>query len=124
MTEIERGEVRLKADFNTVRDGETVVARFDFDGSAASLPHEGERVEIYDPEGNRCSGEVIARVDDDRFRVRLDYATWEDGGVLAPTVDLMEALRQSVARTVEARTRGQETGPEREEVDDFTVSAA
>lgn len=125
MTKIDKGTARLRADFNGVRDGATIVATFAFDGTYV-LPEAGERVEVYDPEGNCCLGEVVERVDDDSFRVRLDYPTWRD----APDeqddriVDLIDALRKSVAEAQLARARGIKTGPEREEVDDFTVTAA
>ena len=126
MTRIQKGTARLRADFNNVRDGETLVATFIFDGVSFVLPDVGEQVQVYDPEGNLCLGEVVERVDDDSFRVRLDYATWRDAPeepevALASVTELMEALRRSVA---EAREHGVKTGPEREEVDDFTVSAA
>jgi hypothetical protein len=123
MMQIEKGTARLRADFNSVRDGETLVATFAFNGGYV-LPDVGELVEVFDPEGNVCLGDVVERLDDDSFRVRLDYATWQDAPdepVIAPVTDLMDALRRSL---VEAHARGVETGPEREEVDDFTISAA
>lgn len=124
MTEIEKGDIFLKADFNSVRDGATIVARFDFGEHAAVLPNIGDEVVVRDPEGNQCRGEAIERVGDDRFRVRLDYSTWEDGMVVEPVLDLMEALRRSVAEVVDARDRHVAgTGRERA-ADAFTVSAA
>lgn len=125
MTELDKGTARLRADFNSVRDGQTLVATVALDGTYV-LPDVGDRVRVYDPERNSCLGDVLERVDDDSVRVRLDYGTWEDAPeeVEAPVVDLMEALRRSVAEAQQARARGVETGPEREEVDDFTVTAA
>lgn len=127
MTEIEKGAARLKADFNNVRDGATIVARFDF-AHGVALPDDGDVVEVHDPEGNRCFGEVVARVDDERFRVRLNYATWQDAvdeQESAPVTDLMDALRRSVLEArAEARSRGVDTTPERDEVDDFTIQVA
>src|SRR5581483_5931828 len=104
MTNIEKGIARLRADFNSVRDGQTVVAAVALDGTYV-LPDVGDRVWVYDPEGNRCLGEVIQLVDADSVRVNLDYGTWEDAPDAAeqPVIDLMEALRESVMEAQKRR---------------------
>lgn len=107
MTTITTETARLETDFNGVRDGETLVARFDFSGSAR-LPVPGEQVELYDGEGNRCLGVVVEQVEDDHFRIKPTWDTWTDAEdnqtPAAHTVDLMEALRASVRRAGDKKT--------------------
>lgn len=125
MTPIDKGTARLRADFNSVRDGETLIATVALDGTHV-LPEVGDRVRVYDPEGNSCMGDVVARIDDESVRVRLDYATWEDARDESEeqVVDLMAALRESVMDAQQrAREKGVETRQEYE-VDDFTITAA
>jgi len=72
-----RCEVRLWADFNEVDDEMiwTSLRRAPFipDGE----PEIGQRVELYDHEGNVCWG-VVVDVDDPIVRLHLDLSTWID----------------------------------------------
>ena len=125
MTQIDKGTARLRADFNSVRDGETVVATFALDGTY--VPDVNESVKVFDPEGNSCMGAVIEVLDDDSVRVRLDYGTWEDAPDESEksVLDLMDALRESVMDA--QRRRAQERGVETEqdqEAHDFTIDSA
>lgn len=107
---IDKGMARLVADFNSSSDRKTLVGQIDYSGRAV-LPAEGETVVIGDPEGNFCLGMVLERLDDEHFRVMVDWESWEDGEemtrvpeTLSAPVDLMEALRRSVAKIQERRT--------------------
>jgi hypothetical protein len=124
MTSLDKGAARLIVDFNSVRDGKTLVGRFDFSG-APSLPEDGEHVQVYDAEGNSCDGEIIERIGDDHFRVRLNWDTWVDGDeetgaavVLSSPIDLLDALSARVL----AQARGEKTGTEEGDVDEFRVT--
>jgi hypothetical protein len=119
MTTITTEMARLATDFNGVRDGHSLIARFDFSGTP-QLPAPGEQVLLYDGEGNRCFGVVVEAVDDEFFRVAPVWDSWMDaddhqtpGRAVEPT-DLVEALRESVRRL--AKT---DTAP----VEDFTQVA-
>lgn len=114
MTTIDKGPARLEADFNSVRDGETLVARFDFSGGA-SLPSPYERIELYDGEGNRCYGVVVEAVGDEHFRVRPLWDTWIDAEDANETpadgIDMVAALRASLPHAGETKAS---------EVEEFT----
>lgn len=69
--------MRLWADFNEVEDEMiwTSLRRAQFvpDGE----PEIGQRVELYDHEGNVCWG-IVVSVDDPIVRLHLDLRTWVD----------------------------------------------
>lgn len=69
--------MKLWADFNEV-DGEmiwTSLRRVDF--LPEGEPEIGQRVDLWDHEGNVCTG-IVTNVDDPIVWLRLDFSTWID----------------------------------------------
>lgn len=69
--------MRLWADFNAA-DGEMIWTSLRRAGFVPEgEPAIGQRIELWDHEGNVCMG-VVTRVDDPIVYLRLDLSTWED----------------------------------------------
>jgi hypothetical protein len=98
------GEPRLRADFNSPRSKDRVVALLGFGGSTEP-PRRGQVVRLFDGDENSCLG-VVDRVDNDLVYVAPDWTTWSVRVTLDG--DLLAALRRTTHSFAEdvAETRG------------------
>jgi len=95
MSRISR-ELALWADFNSVDADRRFVASFRF-ATTADRPIEGERIRLYDDEGNSVVG-VVEQVDGILARVRPDMSTWSslDISVTSPFARNRSRFRATV----------------------------
>ena len=106
--------LRFKSDMTETPDG-TVVALPGYGGSLV-LPTEGERVELFDEEGNTCMAMVVRLVHGELLHLVPDWDTWNRPTSVSvgdvPLVDLMQALRESLQETRARRVGNEEAEAE------------
>lgn len=94
-------ELHYRTDFNNLRGDGLLTALLGFGGSIEP-PSPGERVRLFDGDGNSC-GAFAMRFEHDLVWAKPDWSTWIPAvHVENPVVELMEALRASVAQAQRA----------------------
>jgi hypothetical protein len=89
---------RLWADFNEARGGNIWTNLAEADFVPEGEPHEGQWIELWDHEGNRCWG-VVTEVDYPIVYLRLDLSTWVDSSTVQMERELVGAAPVSRSRS-------------------------